>query len=360
MANISVIKADNTAQWMEVLDRVELYDFYHLPSYHLMHKKREDEHAILFVYEEDDMIVALPLLVSPLRGVLGVPEECEWYDASSVYGYSGPLLNRCARDVDEFISRFQQELIKFAQDMGIISLFSRLHPLLGNHRWLQGVGSLIPLGLTVSIDLNISLENQLANYRKGLRYDIRRARRAGVQAYRDTSWIYYEDFINLYSRTMSRLGAKQNYYFDRAYFDGLRDILGDGLSLFVAEIEGKICSAALFVHTCDIIQYHLSGSLEDYQAFAPSKVILDEVRLWGNTIGALSLHLGGGVGADQDNLFRFKAGFSPLQHQFYVWNMVAIPTAYNKLMSARNLWLEENGKERSGEGFFPEYRADIL
>jgi len=58
---------------------------------------------------------------------------------------------------------------------------------------------------------------------------------------------------------MDRTKANGYYYFTKQYFYDMKENLGDLLKLFVAEFEGKIISAGLFLITCGIIQYHLSG-----------------------------------------------------------------------------------------------------
>jgi lipid II:glycine glycyltransferase (peptidoglycan interpeptide bridge formation enzyme) len=156
---------------------------------------------------------------------------------------------------------------------------------------------------------------------------------------------------------MERVGADEYYLLDKSYFLRLREALGERLHLFVAEQDGVICSAALFVHTGDIIQYHLSGSDPAYAHFAPSKLVLDEARLWGNAVGARLLHLGGGVGSRRDNLFMFKAGFSLQRHRFYVWKWVVFPKVYSRLVNAWRASLIEGGQEQIATDFFPLYRA---
>ena len=156
---------------------------------------------------------------------------------------------------------------------------------------------------------------------------------------------------------MKKAGASDRYFFDRPYFLRLRDALGERLQLFVAEYDGIVCSAALFVHTGDIVQYHLSGSHPDFAKLAPSKVVLDEARLWSNRAGARFLHLGGGVGSKEDSLFMFKAGFSSLRHRFSVWKFIAKANLYSRLVDARRAWLATKGKQLVDTGFFPLYRA---
>ena len=71
---------------MEVLRRVVQHDFHHLPQYHRVEEHRLKATAHLFNYREGDYLIALPLMLRSAGEItLG------WNDATSVYGYGGPV-----------------------------------------------------------------------------------------------------------------------------------------------------------------------------------------------------------------------------------------------------------------------------
>jgi len=352
--HLNLITAEHQEEWQEILDQVLTYDFYHLPGYHLLGKKQDQ--PVMIVYREGNMLAALPLILRNITNISGL-EGCQYKDATSVYGYPGPLFNRFGAQDCKFIHRFHQAITSFALEHNIVTVFSRLHPLLENHRGLQGIGTVTALSRTVSIDLSLETDNQFAQYRKSHRYEVRRARRDGMIAYHAQDWSAYDKFIHLYTQTMKRVNAAPQYFFDQDFFDNLKFVLKDHLHLFVAELDGNVCAASLFVRTGNIIQYHLSGSDENYSKWAPTKLIIDEARLWGKQAGAHYLHLGGGVGSNNDSLFELKAGFSPAQHTFYIWQWKVQNKVYDELINARADWLEKNGKKLIGKDFFPLYRA---
>lgn len=358
VSKLDVIPATDTKRWHEVLSQADGFDFYHLPEYHLVAEKAGEGTGMLFVYREASRMVAWPFLLRPVETVGGLEVIGKgFHDAISVYGYPGPIGSPGARNDPEFLDRFGSTLQATAKELKLVSMFSRLNPLLENVNLLRDIGTVLGLGKTVAIDLSSSSETQWAHYRKGHRYEIRKARRQGMRAYQDQNWTNFDEFIRLYTATMEKVGADERYFFDRSYFSRLQEALGKRLQLFIAEQEGIICSAALFVYTGDIIQYHLSGSNPDYARLAPSKLVLDEARLWGNTTDARFLHLGGGVGSSEDNLFLFKAGFSPLRYKFFVWNCIVLPEIYFQLVDARRAWLAENGQVLTSTNFFPLYRT---
>jgi hypothetical protein len=313
---------------------------------------------MLFVYREPDKVAALPLLIRPLAQINGLEKlGMGLSDATSVYGYPGPVASAAAGRDPAFLKRFGAETKQMAKDLSLVSLFSRLNPVLGNRELIPDIGSVEPLGETVSIDLSLSKSTQWSQYRANHRRNIRSARREGMHAYRDGSWRHFERFVELYQSTMQRLDADEYYRFDRAYLARLCEALGERAHLFVAEQEGVVCCAALMVHTGRVIQYHLSGTDPVYQALAPLKLVLDRARLWGNTTGARFLHLGGGLGSQEDSLFHFKAGFSSVRHRFQIWKWIVQSALYDDLVAARYNWLKQREGGAESSGFFPSYRA---
>ena len=356
---ITVIPCEDIQGWKQVLEECHCFDFYHLPSYHLMAQRRGEGSGILLVYREGAKVAAMPLLIRSLQGVPGL-ENCsaEWYDATSVYGYPGPITDADPADV-EFLRCFNLALMESLSELKIISAFSRLHPLLQNHNLLPCAGQISHIGWTVSIDLTLPLETQRAKYRKDHKYGINKAKQAGVIAYHDAEWKQYDDFLQLYAMTMERVDADDASYFDRAYFDQLRQSLGPNLHLFVAELDGVVISAGLFSLFQNIVQFHLSGSDTEYLRYAPSKVLLDEVRLWALSQGAKVFHLGGGVGASKDGVFMFKAGFSDRRHRFMVWRCVVVREVYDHLVRRKTEWEDRKHLIPILPDYFPFYRRPV-
>lgn len=353
---MDLIPATDLERWHAVLRQADDFDFYHLPEYHLVAEQNGEGTGVLFVYRDVAHMAACPFLLRPLQNVAGLaPRGNGFQDATSVYGYPGPICSASARNDSEFIKRFNAALLLLAKKMKIVSMFSRLNPLLDNACLLSSVGTVIGVGETVSVDLSMNSEVQWSHYRKSHRYEIVQARRHGMRAYRDQQWNALSEFMRLYRLTMERANADDRYYFDESYFVRLREGLGDRLHLFVAELGDTVCSAALFVHAGSIIQYHLSGTNPQFAKLAPSKVVLDEARLWGNRTGARFLHLGGGVGAKRDGLFQFKAGFSDQRHQFKIWRTIVDPPMYQRLVEQKHDWNKAHGLVATNSNYFPAY-----
>jgi len=234
---------------------------------------------------------------------------------------------------------------------GVVSAFVRLHPLL-NPVPPTGIGTLVRHGETVSIDLTLPTEELWAQTRLNHRRDITRAVRLGYVARMDEDWRHLESFKHLYRATMLSRSAAPFYFFEDAYFDGLRDALGENLHLCVVEKDGVIAAAGLFVETNGIVEYHLSGTGDAFRMVQPTKLMMHFVRGWAKDRGNQVLYLGGGVGGDCDSLLQFKIGFSPLRHPFATLRMVTDEREYGRLVAARDPQLDPDARS----GFFPLYR----
>lgn len=328
----------NNPKWDIIVKSSAIYDFYHTTFYH---KIDNNFISLLFVAEDEHDFLALPLVLRPI-------EQAFWVDCTSVYGYSGPISNRKEFDFDQgFIDFFQLKLKEYCKENNVVSLFSRLHPLIAQQSVFINMGDVLLLNKTVVIDLKISSEEQKRRYRKSSKSELSQLRRKGFYVEESKSTEDVERFVDIYYETMNRVNASPYYYFSKEYFHSFLNNTHFRNELLLAKFEGKIVAGAIFTITDKIMQYHLAGTLEEFIKLAPMKLILDEARLIGNDLSLDYLHLGGGVGGgDNDSLFRFKSGFSNLYCQFSVWKYIFNEEIYNQL--------SENKKESS---FFPLYRS---
>ena len=327
-------------EWEAVL-RTARHDFYHLPAYVAICAVQEQGRPRALYVTDDGRTMLLPLVI---RGIPG-----GGIDATSPYGYPGPVGS--GTDDPAFLTLALVAGLHLLGELGIVSALVRLHPLL-NPLPPKGVGTLVPHGETVSIDLTLPTEMLWAQTRLDHRRGITRAVRLGYVARMDEEWTHLESFKHLYRATMVRRSAAPFYLFDNAYFDGLRDALGESLHLCVVEKDGVIAGAGLFVETNGIVQYHLSGTDDAFRMIQPTKLMMHFVQGWAKGRGNLVLHLGGGVGGEADSLLHFKGGFSPLRHTFATLRMVIDEREYGRLVAAHDPLLDPDVRS----GFFPLYR----
>jgi hypothetical protein len=159
---------------------------------------------------------------------------------------------------------------------------------------------------------------------------------------------------------MDRVNADDYYYFDRKYFKGLMEAEDLSMHLFSALYEGEVICSTIFSLCSEIVQSYLGGTKSAFLRCSPDRLVSDEARLWANGTGARFFHLGGGLGAREDSLFNFKAGFSHNRHDFYVWRLVVDKRAYGTLSNAKEQWNKEHGQKPISKGFFPYYRCNTV
>jgi hypothetical protein len=167
----------------------------------------------------------------------------------------------------------------------------------------------------------------------------------------EDDWTQYDQFIKIYREAMRRLDAAPCYLFPHDYFINLRQALGSRLHLIsVLAPNRSIACAALIMETEGLVGYHLGATAQEYRHLAPTKLMLEHVIHWAKAAGNKILHLGGGVGARDDALLRFKTGFSDLRSTFQTWRVICDQKRYVELTEA------VGGYNTPINGFFPSYR----
>lgn len=353
---LQVLTTGEVAEWMQVIEQCPRHDFYHLPLYHALAEEFGGGKAVLFLYVEGKYSIALPLLLRSLDGLPGIRPD-HWQDATSVYGYAGPIASHV--DIpDAVVQNFQASLERHLRGKRVVTVFSRLHPILPQQELLAGMGDCQTLRKTVSIDLTLPPEAQLAAFRRSHKYGINKLRRLGGTCLHDRNGLYLDIFVDIYHETMRRVGAASDYYFPLAYFRKLSQGLGERFHLFVCLHEGKVVSGGVFIECCGILQYHVGGTLNAALKLAPMKLVIDEARRWANSADLKVFHLGGGFTRQPDDpLLYFKLGFSERTHDFTVWRWVLLADVYRCLCAERSRWNKENGVAVENTDFFPGYRT---
>ncbi len=337
--------------WTEVLANAR-HDFYHLPAYARMAAVTDKGEPRALLVTEGERTLLLPLIVRR------IPHTDSAWDVTSPYGYPGTLV--IAPEADR--AAFAREALLFAREWlraeGCVSLFVRQNPVLGPTVDLAGAerATAVSHGETIVIDLRASEEALWSETMSGHRNEINRSIRAGHAASIDTDFRHLDRFVTIYQDTMTRVGASAYYFFDRAYVTAMREALGRSLSLAVVEIGGVVAAAGLFVETCGIVEYHLSGTDPAFMKERPTKLMLHHVRSWAKARGNTVMHLGGGVGGAQDSLFKFKAGFGKGRAAFNTLRMITDASRYDALTSERDARKAGPTEEHPLTGFFPAYR----
>lgn len=341
--------AVDDARWSREVKR-HTHDFYHLPEYARICAQWEGGEPEAYLFKQGDNAMLLPLLIRSL------PKDLNelGLDASSPYGYPAALFNDGADD--DFRRKAVGSYVEAGRARGLITTFIRLHPILTpslplaeDSAWTTEVE-----GPTVGLNLQENQgewESRLSN--NHIR-DIRKLKGKGFEVNFDHP-DGEEVFRKVYIESMKRIGVNDLYLFSENYFEALSETLGACQTIcIVVSPDGEVAAGGLFVRTGDIVQYHLGGTREAFLRLAPSKLMFYETRKKMALLGARILHLGGGLGAQRDSLFRFKAGFAGREYLFATSRVVHDQKAYESLCQRR---LSHKDNERfENSRFFPLYR----
>ena len=342
------------ASWPTLLGLVK-HDFYHLPSYVAFAARHHDRgQGALAAVQEGGSCLLVPLIIREIpRSLTGGGQPA--YDATSPRGYPGPLtVPPVSVSEGAFAVRALDALASALRGRGIVSLYSRLHPLFPvPDAAMQRVGAIVDHGDSVFVDLTLSDEVLHRQTEHGHRQAISKATRRGYAARMDEDWDHFDGFVDVFQQSMDRVGATSFWRLSRAYFVDLRESLGDRLHLCVVELGDEVAAAALITEIGGIVEYHLAGTSNAHLSASPSKLVINFVRSWAKARGNRVLHLTGSLRRG-DSLSQFKAGFSPLQSPVRSWRLVADEPAYQDLA---NRWSAATGTEPDPiTGFFPAYR----
>ena len=343
---LSVITIAQSQKWDEIVKSFKDYDVYYLSGYVKAFQIHGDGEPLLFLFESDTcrgINVVMKRDIALDKCFEGKLETNKYFDFATPYGYGGWLIE--GNDSSSLFNEYE----KWCQEHNIVSEFVRYHPILKNHVYSLKAYHVIPLGETVAIDTT-DKELIWANFNPKNRNVIRKAINSGVQIKHGLSNDLFDAFVRIYNGTMDKDHAESYYYFEKQFYDSIRDDLKDHATVFYAELDGVIIAASIMLFVNGRLNYHLSGSLKEYQHLAPTNMLLWKAAEWGNEIGCKTFHLGGGVGSAEDGLFKFKRAFYRGElNRYHVGKKIFNEEIYNRLVDMRH--------KESNSDYFPEYRG---
>lgn len=345
---IETVGTGDPVRWNGLLAGAGAHDFYHTAEYHALAEQNGEGEAVLIALQSAAGTIALPLILRPVDRIASLADVGKGLkDATSVYGYCGPV--GPVLEADNAMT-FTVELERWLAQHSVVSLFSRLHPLIESNHLFNVAEKACSLGPTIAIDLALSDEEQVAQYRPNHRRDLRKLRQRGFSCRLASGEEAVDTFGAVYRETMLRVDATPDYFFDRAYISALLAI--DGLDVMLCENGSDTCAAAIISRYGPFSQYHLGGTFDSWLSQAPMKLIFDETRILARDSGCRWLHLGGGIGAREDALFGFKAGFSDIRKSFQTWRWIIDEPTYGDLCKRAGI--------PGDSAFFPAYASPAL
>jgi hypothetical protein len=302
----------------------------------------------LFVVTSDTTTVAQPYFVRPIADLPFAGDETAALCDAATPEYTGPLAKPGGAGDIDFARRFSAHCSR----SGIVAEFAHLHPWHADSRSLPA-GDVRPDREIVYVDLTLEEEEiWRQSFRASCRKNVKRAINEGVQVRHAADDADIAEFHRIYTMTMDRVGAAQQYRFGLPYFRSVRRAMPENADVLLA-VQGRRVIAALLVLHDEIDMYsYLGGADLEFGQLRPSNLLHYEAIRSGHARRKRRYVLGGGHRPD-DGVFRFKADFSPLRQTFSVVRRIHLPEAYDELCRR---WTAFHGRRLPDDGYFPAYR----
>lgn len=343
---LDVINISQSRKWDDIVKSFKDYDVYYLSGYVKAFQIHGDGEPLLFYFENDvcrGINVVMKRDIALDKHFEGKLEKNKYYDFATPYGYGGWLIE--GSDTDELFNEYEH----WCNNNNVISEFVRFHPVLKNHVYSINRYQIIPLGETVAIDI-ANKESIWVNFNPKNRNVIRKAINSGIEIKHGLNKDLLSNFKAIYDKTMDKDNADDYYYFKESFYESILEDLKDNATIFYAELNGTIVASSIIIFANNKLNYHLSGSLREYQHLAPSNLLLWKAAEWGNDLDCATFHLGGGVGSEEDSLFRFKKAFYRGELcRYHIGKKIFNEKLYSELVLSRTDSIKSS--------YFPEYRG---
>lgn len=342
---IQIIDITDRKRWDDIVCSFSNHDVYYLSGYVRAFEIHGDGTPQLLYYEQDGLR-AIYVYMKRETAIEG------WFDSITPYGYGGVLFEGDTSETN--LKTFWNAYVQKMKEESIVCNFVRYHPVLANAVPMKEVSEVIDLGKTVAFHLD-SPEVIWQNIVPKNRNMIRKAEKNGIEIHHAADMALFKDFVQIYNATMDKDHAEEYYYFGDEFYKSIHEDLNGHYEMFYATYEGKIIAMSIMLFANKQMHYHLSGSVLEYRNLAPSNLLLYKAALWGCEHGYKTLHLGGGVGSGEDNLYKFKAAFNrESDYQFSIAKMIFDLEKYDALVAERAARDTMFNKESK---FFPIYRS---
>ena len=344
---ITELVGPDDARWRRMIETAA-HDVYHLPGYGPLYERdpRARELALHVRGEEAELL--LPLMIRPLPD-LGVPSLAGWWDATSPYGYPGPIVRGAFRPQE--VERLRGAFLDLLREHRILTCFVRGNPMLAEGELLlERFGTVAVHGDLAVVELEHSDKEIWEGYSQTNRRQIQRTRGRDYTIRYD-EWSHLADFVTLYEETMRHVGATAFYCFDAGYFDRLRALLGDHLHLTsVVAPGGELACAGLTTSCGGITHAHLCASSGAHRHRSPSRLLYDSNWRRAREDGDRIVNFGGGFQGQEDTLLAFKKDFATGTRRFRTARAVCDQGLYAEACAVTGA----NGGDVTG--YFPAYR----
>jgi hypothetical protein len=227
-------------------------------------------------------------------------------DASGLYGRNGLVHSGVT---DAILSVFHDHYQRAARAHGIMCQFDRFHPILENQKQAFPNTDIKQIGDFITVDLRPSLDLIEADFKKSVRYDLKKAERNNIKTEIFSTEHEINQFHDIYTETMERNNSGAFYKFNRGFFQRMRDLMPQNC-LFVGGFQNaEMVSGDIIIYDGDYAHLYFSGTLQRFLPTAANLAVRRTAIHLLKDLGCKYFLLGGGVMAG-DGLEKFKLSFA--------------------------------------------------
>lgn len=296
--------------------------------------------------------ILYPFILRPLASEPWAAKRTGW-DATTPYGYGGPFAwNATTDEAAAFWSRFN----RWARARDVVTSFARLS--LFPDQLLPFDGDVVINSPNFVRGLELGDDDLWNDYAPKVRQNVRRAVSRGCSLEVDPDGARLDEFLQVYTSTMTRRNAESYYFFPREFFESLlRDLKGH-CGLFHVIHEKKVVSSELVLLSHRHAYFFLGGTMVEAFELRPGDFLQHETFRWCRDAGKKAMVLGGGY-RGSEGLLRYKKSFAPHgEVQFRLGRKIHDPERAAELLEDRRRWEIARGADWSPDPlFFPPYRA---
>ncbi|NQV09153.1 GNAT family N-acetyltransferase [Candidatus Woesearchaeota archaeon] len=352
MYKTKVLTTENK-KWNELIEKLDKKDVYYLSEYLKAWEDEIGKPELFFFGNNNNFVIHVYFKrrINDLSFAHSLKEE--YFDIVSPEYYSGPTIHIDGGNKKNIYLGFFKAFGEYCKKNNIICEFTRLHPFIKNYDDFGEVINTEKDYELVYIDLKKEISQIFAEFKKSNRNIINKAEREGVVIRKSRKKEDIKKFFEIYNKTMNRKNVKTQYFHSLDFFEDLLETLKDNSALYLAEYNGKVIAASIFLFGYGFFHYFRSGMVKEYSNLGASNLILYKVIKEGKEKGYNVFSLGGGNAAN-DGIFKFKQSFSKDTTFFYYYKKIHDQEIYKML--------EKIYKEKENqiiEDFFPIYRSKI-
>ena len=318
---------------------------YYSQKWRELHEDIDAGRSMLFTHKDQNGKIVYPLVIRPIEMEI---DNAKYYDIATPKGYSGPtILHSAENKKSNLLKAYKNSFALFCKKNNIVCEFVRFNPWLKNHEYFNDDYESTYLGQVFGMDLSVN-DIFIDEITSRVRRNIRKAKKLGVELKYDFVGTSLNEFHKMYQYTIEKNNITEYYQLSIDQFKKYFKELMGRVFLLNAYFEGRVITSCLFTEDGEFIHYNYSASDPEFYYLQANSLIIYEACIKGKNDKKKLMDLGG---ANNDNLRKFKTGFSKKGTAFdcYIGKRIRDEVVYDKLVN-------KLGKHNN---YFPEYRDEI-